>query len=96
MKNNKTILQNIRKVLNEHYSPLSKDNQINDLISLEDKKELYKLVVNRDTKSLTSKMNDISMKIVNVLGDKSRRYVEDFLKRMVYKMYITYVKKTNQ
>jgi hypothetical protein len=93
--NNKILIHSIRKALKEHYSPLSFDRQIHDLISLEDKKTLYELVINRDTKSLTSKMNDITMKVVNVLGDKSKKYVQDYLNRMVYKMYITYTKKMN-
>lgn len=92
MTNTNKVVQSIRKVLNEVYSPLSKDRQIHDLISLEDKKELYNLVVSGDMETLKSKMFSISKEVTDIIGIENRFYVKDYIKRMVGKMILTYKK----
>lgn len=86
MKNNlRTIIKNL---LNEHATNV-RDKEIYSLISPQEQKELYRLVVNRKTDELKIKMSFLVEKLKEYIGEEKENYIKDFLKRMIYKMYLS-------
>jgi hypothetical protein len=83
------IIQTILKE-DKFYSPLSKDQQINDKIKFEDKKELYFYISNNKMDNLKTKMKTIIDELIGEMGEENKSYITDFLKRMVKKMLMTY------
>jgi hypothetical protein len=87
VKNN--IKKIIKNLLNEQLGKKPIKEFINDLVTLQDKKELYKFVVKRDVEKIKEKMSEISNRLQNDIGHEYKFHVENFLKQMVYKMYLT-------
>lgn len=53
------------------------------------KKDLYRLVIDRNVEEVKEKMKFISKNLVDRFGEKNKDFINFLLKKMVHKMYIT-------
>lgn len=68
------------------------ESKIYNILDPKDKKELYFLIKNSDVDSVKKKMEDLIEKLSNTLGEENKKFITNYLKKMVYKMYTSTVK----